>query len=78
MRLSESGLASNLDYWKNVSERYRKQRDEALREVEKLQKILLEQTGKAYDGKDWLREVQASRTTGRLRLRLMKFIRRFK
>ena len=78
MRLSESGLASNLNYWKNVSERYRKQRDEALREVEKLQKILLEQTGKAYDGKDWLREVKASGTTNKFRSRVKAFIGRFK
>lgn len=78
MRLSESGLTSNIEYWKNVSERYRKQRDEALKEVAKLQKILLEQTGKAYDGNDWLREVQASRATARFRSRVMAFIRRFK
>ena len=78
MRLSESGLASNLDYWKNVSERYRKQRDEALKEVEKLQRILLEQTGKAYDGKDWLREVKASGTTNKFSSRVKAFIGRFK
>ena len=78
MRLSESGLASNLDYWKNVSERYRKQRDQALKEVERLQKILLEETGKAHDGKDWLREVKASGTTHKFRSRVKAFIGRFK
>jgi len=78
MRLSEAGLSSNINYWKNVSERYRKQRDQALKEVERLQKILLEETGKAYDGNDWLRQVKASGTTNRFSSRIKAFIRRFK
>lgn len=78
MRLSEAGLSSNIDYWKNVSERYRKQRDQALKEVERLQKILLEETGRAHDGNDWLREVKASGTTHKFRSRVKAFIGRFK
>lgn len=78
MRLSEAGLASNLDYWKRVADRYRVQRDEALMEVKQLQALLLEKTGKAYDGLDYLREIQRSRATNRGIARLRAFIRRFK
>lgn len=78
MRLSEAGLASNLTYWKNVADRYRRQRDEALQEVKKLQSILLEKTGKAYDGNDYLREIQETRSRARAIVRIRSFFRRFK
>ena len=78
MRLSDAGLASNLDYWKRVADRYRMQRDEALVEVKKLQAILIERTGKAYDGLDYLREIHATRTKARAIVRIKNFFRRFK
>lgn len=78
MRLSEKGIESNIDYWKNVADRYRRQRDDALREVKRLQEVLLTQTGKAYDGMDYIREIQASRTTATWRHRLKSFFGRFK
>jgi hypothetical protein len=60
MKLSEAGLQSNLDYWKRVADRYRLQRDDALKEVCRMQKELLVATGKARDGKDYLREILAT------------------
>lgn len=61
--LSKAGLEANLDYWKSLAERHRAQRDHALRQVRTLQQILLEKTGKAYDGLDYLRDIQASAST---------------
>ena len=60
MRLSEAGHASNIEYWKNLANRYQAQRDMAIRQVKFMQEKMLQETGKAYDGKDWLREVLAS------------------
>jgi hypothetical protein len=60
MKLSEAGHASNIDYWKAVARRYQSQRDMALQKVQFLQERMLEETGKAYDGNDWLRVVVAT------------------
>jgi hypothetical protein len=56
-----AGLAANLDYWKRVADRYRVERDAATQEVQRLQAELLRRTGRAYDGLDYLREIQRSR-----------------
>jgi hypothetical protein len=61
--VSEAGLKANLDYWKNVADRYRQERDAALREAELVREILLRETGKAYDGDDWLREIARTKTS---------------
>ena len=60
MKLSEAGHTSNIDYWKAVARRYQSQRDMALQKVQFLQERMLEETGKAYDGNDWLRVVVAT------------------
>ena len=60
MKLSEAGHTSNIDYWKTVARRYQAQRDMALQKVQFLQERMLEETGKAYDGNDWLRQVAAT------------------
>ena len=77
MRISDAGHAANIEYWKAVADRYRRQRDDAMREVTKLQAILLKETGKAYDGNDYLREIHRSRTKARALVRLKSFLRRF-
>jgi hypothetical protein len=59
---SEAALKANLDYWKNVADRYRQERDIAMREAELVREILLRETGKAYDGDDWLREIARTKT----------------
>jgi hypothetical protein len=60
MKLSEAGHTSNIEYWKAVARRYQSQRDMALQKVQFLQERMLEETGKAYDGNDWLRVVVAT------------------
>ena len=60
MKLSEAGHTSNIEYWKAVARRYQAQRDMALQKVRFLQERMLEETGKAYDGNDWLRVVIAT------------------
>ena len=60
MKLSEAGHTSNIEYWKAVARRYQAQRDMALKQVQFMQEKMLAETGKAYDGKDWLRVVAAS------------------
>jgi len=60
VKLSEAGHTSNIEYWKAVARRYQSQRDMALQQVKFMQEKMLAETGKAYDGKDWLREVAAS------------------
>ena len=60
MKLSEAGHTSNIEYWKAVARRYQAQRDMALQKVRFLQERMLEETGKAYDGNDWLRVVVAT------------------
>lgn len=60
MKLSEAGHTSNIEYWKAVARRYQTQRDMALQQVKFMQEKMLAETGKAYDGKDWLRVVAAT------------------
>lgn len=60
MRLSEAGHTSNIEYWKNVARRYQAQRDMALKQVKFMQEKMLAETGKAYDGNDWLRQIAAT------------------
>ena len=60
MKLSEAGHTSNIEYWKAVARRYQAQRDMALQQVKFMQEKMLAETGKAYDGNDWLRVVAAS------------------
>jgi hypothetical protein len=69
--LGKAGLEANLEYWKALAERHRKQRDRAMHEVRKLQAILLAKTGRAYDGQDYLRVIKETeyRVTWRDRLR---------
>jgi hypothetical protein len=57
MKLSEAGHTSNIEYWKTVAKRYQAQRDMALQKVQFLQERMLAETGKAYDGNDWLRQL---------------------
>ena len=60
MKLSEAGHTSNIEYWKAVARRYQSQRDMALQQVKFMQEKMLAETGKAYDGNDWLRVVAAT------------------
>ena len=60
----------NIEYWKRLSERYRRQRDMAVREIQSLQKQLYIATGCAHDGNDYLRQIRATRTTPDIRQRL--------
>jgi hypothetical protein len=60
MKLSEAGHTANIEYWKAVARRYQTQRDMALQKVKFMQEKMLLETGKAYDGNDWLRVVAAS------------------
>jgi hypothetical protein len=76
MRLSEAELGSNLEYWKRVADRYRLQRDTALKEVHRLQQELLRTTGKAHDGLDYLRDIQRTETKLPLTKRIIYFLRR--
>ena len=78
MRLSEAGLEANIDYWKRVADRYRAQRDDALREVRALQEELFKQTGKAYDGYDYLRDIKRSREKRSFFARALLLLRRSK
>lgn len=78
MRLSEAGLEANLDYWKRVADRYRAQRDDALREVRALQEELFKQAGKAYDGYDYLRDISRSREKRNFFARALLLLRRSK
>ena len=60
MKLSEAGHTANIEYWKAVARRYQAQRDMALKQVQFMQERMLAETGKAYDGNDWLRVVAAT------------------
>lgn len=70
---NEAAYKANLEYWKNVAARYQKERDAALHEAELVRKILLAETGKAYDGNDWLREVARTRTRSGVWHRIKSF-----
>lgn len=53
---------NDIEHWKRLAARYRKQRDAAVKEINRLNRQLLLQTGKAQDGNDYLREIQQSQT----------------
>jgi hypothetical protein len=77
MPLKEATLRANAMYWQEVAERYRIERDKALRESAEMQRILLEQTGRAWDGNDYLREVMESKAESlRWKDRIYNFLRR--
>lgn len=63
-----------VEYWKRLSERYRRQRDMAVREIQFLQKQLYIATGCARDGHDYLRQIRATRTSPTFRQRLKNLI----
>jgi phage-related protein len=71
--IGNAGLKANLDYWMALAERHRKQRDNAMLEVRKLQAILLEKTGRAYDGQDYLREIKETEASATWRNYLRNF-----
>ena len=78
MPLKEASLRANAMYWQEVAERYRRERDKALAEATEMQRILLEQTGRAWDGNDYLREVIESKSeSSRLKDRFYNFLRRY-
>ena len=64
----------SIEYWKRLSERYRRQRDMAIREIQSLQKQLYISTGCAHDGNDYLRQIRATRTTPDIRQRLKNLL----
>jgi len=69
----EAMLRANLEYWKNLAARYQKQRDDAWLEAELVRRILLKQTGRAYDGDDWLRDVARTKATSSFWRRLKTY-----
>lgn len=78
MPLKEASLRANAMYWQEVAERYRRERDKALAEAAEMQRILLEQTGRAWDGNDYLREViESKEESPRLKDRFYNFLRRY-
>lgn len=77
MPLKEAALRANVLYWQEVADRYRLERDKALREAAEMQRILLEQTGRAWDGNDYLREVlETQQESLRWKDRFYNFLRR--
>jgi len=77
MPLKEATLRANALYWQEVADRYRKERDKALQEAAEVRRVLLAQTGRAFDGNDYLREViQTKADSPRLKDRVYNFLRR--
>lgn len=60
----------SIEYWQRLSERYRRQRDMAVREIQSLQKQLYIATGCARDGNDYLRQIRATRTNASVSQRI--------
>jgi hypothetical protein len=63
-----------VEYWQRLSERYRRQRDMAVREIQSLQKQLYIATGCAQDGNDYLRQIRATRTSPNLKQRIKNLL----
>jgi hypothetical protein len=63
-----------IEYWQRLSERYRRQRDMAVREIQSLQKQLYIATGCAQDGNDYLRQIRATRTSPNLKQRIKNLL----
>lgn len=66
--------ANDIEHWKRVAERYRRQRDSAVKEINRLNRQLLLQTGKAQDGNDYLREIQQSQARAPLTKKLFYWL----
>lgn len=78
MPLKEATLRANALYWQEVADRYRKERDKALQEAAEVRRILLAQTGRAWDGNDYMREIIESKADSpRLKDRVYNFLRRY-
>lgn len=63
-----------VEYWQRLSERYRRQRDMAVREIQLLQKQLYIATGCANDGNDYLRQIRSTRTLPTIKQRLKNLL----
>jgi len=63
-----------IEYWQRLSERYRRQRDMAVREIQLLQKQLYIATGCAQDGNDYLRQIRATRTRPTIKQRIRNLL----
>lgn len=63
-------------YWKRVAMRYRNERDMVLEENRILQKVLLEKTGRAHDGADYLREIKETETRPTVKQRINQLFER--
>jgi hypothetical protein len=63
-----------IEYWQRLSERYRRQRDMAVREIQLLQKQLYIATGCAQDGNDYLRQIRATRTKPTIKQRIRNLL----
>jgi hypothetical protein len=67
---------NTIEHWKRLSERYRKQRDRAVREIQCLQKELYIATGEAKDGNDYLRQIKATNVRSSMYMRVLNLFRR--
>jgi len=77
MPLKEATLRANVLYWQEVADRYRRERDKALQEAAAMQRILLQQTGRAWDGNDYMREILETKADSRrLKDRVYNLLRR--
>ena len=63
-----------IEYWQRLSERYRRQRDMAVREIQLLQKQLYIATGCAQDGNDYLRQIRATQTRPTIKQRIRNLL----
>jgi hypothetical protein len=63
-----------VEYWQRLSERYRRQRDMAVREIQLLQKQLYIATGCAQDGNDYLRQIRATQSRPTIKQRIKNLL----
>jgi hypothetical protein len=63
-----------VEYWQRLSERYRRQRDMAVREIQLLQKQLYIATGCAQDGNDYLRQIRATHSRPTIKQRIKNLL----
>lgn len=63
-----------VEYWQRLSERYRRQRDMAVREIQLLQKQLYIATGCAKDGNDYLRQIRATQSRPTIKQRIKNLL----
>lgn len=76
--LSNAGLEANLEHWKCLAARYMRQRDQAVKEVRALRALLLEKTGRAYDGMDYLREINETKASATWHHKVRRFMELFR